>query len=267
MFAGVKGGFDITRLLDSLQQLDGTRIAVDRRSIVTVEAYLVMLDQMYRAVYYHHAVRAASALLSSTVRRAFQLFRNGDAAVFPPIAQGEAHPLQDLAQQGQKISLRQYARLGEFHVWTLIEAWQGHTDKVLSDLAGRLMRRRLFKTIDVDPAHHRDLTTIIEHAKILTKRLLSYVDDEAVQFYVFLDEPDRTSYKRYDWRSESPDESIFLAMDGGKGTPIEENPHSKIVAALKETKYFHRLIIPEEIKASLQTDMKVPLNKMSVGGR
>ena len=265
LFAGLKGGFDLSRLLDSLQQLDGTRIAVDRRSIVTVEAYLVMLDQMYRAVYYHHAVRAASVVLSSTVRRAFELHRNGDKAIFPAESHCGIHPLQALAENGQSIDLSAYTRLSEFHVLALIESWIRHSDKVLSDLAGRLLSRRLFKTIDVDAAQRKNLDKLEEHAKRLTKETLPHVDDHTISYYVSVDEPDRTSYKRYDWRSESPDESIWLIGEGRDPKPIEENPQSKIVSALKETKYFHRLVFPAEIRAKLGDQMKDVIKKLQQG--
>lgn len=261
LFAGVRGGFDLTLLLDSLQQLDGKRIAVDHRAIVVVEAYLVMLDQMYRAVYYHKAIRAASVLLSSVMRRAFELYRDGDAAIFSSAAE---HPLRRLADRGQKVEVDQYVRLSEFHVWALIETWRWHTDKVLSDLARRLLERRLFKTLDVDPARRKLLDKVEDHARALTRRELAHVDDKTVAYYVSGDEPDRTSYKRYDWRSELPDESIWL-VGGGKVQPIEENSQSRIVSALKETKYFHRLVFPAEIRSSLLNDMKDELKKLREG--
>lgn len=265
LFAGIKGGFDLSRLLDSLQQLDHKRIAVDRRSFVAVEAYLVMLDQMYRAVYYHHTIRAATVLLSSTIRRAFELYRSGDKSIFPSADRIGTHPLQALVDQGQKIDLRQYVRLGEFQVWALIELWENHPDDVLKELASRLLRRDLFKTIDVDAAQHKRLTQVMERAKELTKSALPHVTDKTIDYYVSLDEPDRTSYKRFDWRSEYPDESIWLVGEGRDPTPIDDNAQSKIVAALKDTKYFHRLILPKEVETKLHKDMKSDLEKLQKG--
>lgn len=264
MFAGIKGGFDIARLLDSLHQLDGKRIAVERRSLVTVEAYLVMLDQMYRAVYYHHTTRAASVLLSAVVRRAFSLYRRGDREIFPAGGRG-VHPLQALADRGQKVELSEYSRLSEYHVWSLIESWQHHGDASLADLASRLLRRKLFKTIDVDPDQHNRLTALEVFAKQVTKRELPHVGDDSVDLYVSVDEPDRTSYKRYDWRSEDPDESIWLVGDRPKPAPIEEDRASKIVQGLKETKYFHRLVVPEEVRRVLLIEKKREIEMLQGG--
>ncbi len=251
--AGLLGAFDLPRLLDSLEQLDSERLAVDRRSLEVVEGYLVMLDQMYRIVYYHHAVRAASVLLSSILRRAFDLRRNGDKGLFPVTAGGGAHPLEMLAEQGDRIEMRQYCRLGEYQAWTLIEEWQHGPDKVLSDLASRLMARHLFKTMDVDPSQTRRLDRLKDLARALTRRTLPHVDASTVDYYVTVDEPSRTSYKLYDWLSPGSDESIWLQGGSGKPQAIEHED-SEMIAALKRKRYFHRLVFPAEIREELLSE-------------
>lgn len=251
MFAGLQGGFDLPRLLDSLEHLDGTRIAVDRRSIVTVEAYLVALDQMYRAVYYHRAVRAASVLLSATIRRAFDLLERNAASVFPRSTRGE-HPLKALLRHGQAVNIEDYLRLGEHQIWALIEEWQWHKDKVLAGLATRMFRRRLFKTMDVDPEEEFNKVSMLrERAKELAKEALGLPSLDESRYYVSVDEPSRTSYKSYNWRGESPDESIWLTGGGKEPRPVEQDEESKLIHGLKATKHFQRLIFPTEIREAL----------------
>ncbi len=131
MSAGLRGhGYDLVRLLDMLHHLDGKRIAVRWRGIETVEGYLVALDQMYRAVYFHHTVRAASVLLSSVLRRALDLAKKDPSRIFL-----DADPLKELMEKGDGCDLGTYLRLGEFQIWTLIERWRTHEDRVLSDLS------------------------------------------------------------------------------------------------------------------------------------
>lgn len=248
--AGLQGSFDLPRLLDSLERLDGERLAVDRRSLDVVEGYLVMLDQMYRIVYYHKAVRAASVVLSSVLRRAFELRRNGDKDVFPPPPGGGVHPLALLAEKGHEIEIAHYARLGEYQLWSLIDGWQESADAVLSDLSRRLMARQLFKTLDVDPQEVKRLERLKDFARDLTRRKLGHVDADSVSYYVTIDEPSRTSYKLYDWRSTAPEESIWL-LGGDKDAQTIENEDSELIAGLKRKKYFHRLVFPAEIRAEL----------------
>ena len=244
--AGIQGHtYDLDRLLDMLRHLDRKRIAVHYKGLETVEGYLVALDYMYRAVYFHPTVRAASVLLSSVLRRAVYLART-DLGIF-----GEDHPIVALVQNGDQCELSPYLRLGEYHLWTLLEAWGSHRDRILADLARRLLARRLFKTMELDPS---DLSAIVEAsniAKELTCEHLTHVDKETVELYVILDEPSRTSYKRYDWTAtESSDESIWII---GKGKPvaIENYAGSKLISGLKDTRFFPRLVFPAEIRSEL----------------
>jgi HD superfamily phosphohydrolase len=250
-FCGLQGhGFDLPRLLDFLTQLDGTRVAVDRRAIEAVEAYLVTLDHMYRAVYFHHTVRAASRLLESLLSRAIELYKNGDSAVLRP-GTTDRSPVVELIEKGTGIDLADYLRLGEYHVWGLIDHWQRHPDAVLSDLARRLTERRFPKTVEVPDEKYRELQRLERRAADLTRETLSFVDEKSVRFYVLVDEPERTSYKQYDWRTEEPDESIWIVGMPTPPTPVEKYASSKIVQGLKDTRYFPRLIVIDEVRKKL----------------
>lgn len=251
--SGLRGHtFDLPRLLDMLYQVDDTYIAVHRRGLETVEGYLIALDQVYRAVYYHHTVRAASQLLSSVLSRAATLYRGGDSDVLE-----KGHPLGDLLERGNRSELEGYLRLGEFHLWTLIESWRGHTDKVLADLTRRLFERRLFKTMEIQAeATFNRRQEVVDHAKKLAMDSIPHVDQETASLYVCVDEPSRTSYKRYDWTSETTDESIWIIDDNEEKYPLLEHPNARVNPALKTTFYFSRLVFPEEILTKLSEHVK-----------
>lgn len=240
--AGLKGyDFDLPRLLDCLEHLDKKRIAVDRRALAAVELYLVALDKLYSSVYYHHAIRAATVLLRAVMQRAVDLHRSGDGTVLPA-----ANPLRALIDRGSSVSVHEYTRLTEFQVWYLIDSWIDHQDRVLSDLSRRLMKRRLFKTLDLDPSKYSQTANLKERAERAVRRHLDFVDADFVRYYVHVDEPSRTSYKTYDWRAEAPDESIWMVGGGGKPCAVE-NEELAIVSGLKDTRYFQRLVFPHEI--------------------
>ena len=252
MYAGIKGhGFDLPRLLDLLYHHDGKRIAVERGAIGAVEAYLFTLDQLYRMIYYHHAVRAANFVLTSILRRAVELHGSGEEWVFPNLRTGVQNPFSALIERGQEVELSQYVRLGEHHVWALMDYWIDSEDSVLKDLAQRLMRRRLFKTKWFNPLDVAGTDELRDKARALAIERLDHVDESNVTYYVGIDQPERTSYKRYDWRAESSEESIWMIGEGREPCPIEDDDSSRIVAGLKETRYFPRLIVPEEIRDEL----------------
>lgn len=256
-FAGLEGhGFDLPRLIDMLHHLDGKRIAVHRRATEAAEAYLIALDQMYRAVYFHHTIRAASFLLSACLGRAFELHKNGDKNIFNSQMSERLHPLCDLFTYGENVVIEQYVRLGEHHIWTLVDEWRFSEDKILSELCNRLLSRNFYKTMDVDPASFGKLESTKRKAQQLVKKQFPHVNDGTIRYYVGIDEPSRTSYKRYDWRRESPDESIWMIGSDRSPCTIEDEQQTKLVSALKETKYFHRLVFPAEIRDELMRHVK-----------
>jgi HD superfamily phosphohydrolase len=251
-FCGLKGhGFDLARILDLLQHHKGQQIGVDEGALEAVEAYLVALDQLYRAIYYHHAVRAANCLLTSTLKRAITLDRSGDRRVF----RWRNHPLKRLAELGHRIEVNEYAILAEHHIWALVDEWTNHQDPALSDLSRRLRRRELFKATEVPmTASLRDIRAygeLVAKAKELTMRTFDHIDENSVDYYVCEDAPERTSYKAYNWKPESSSESIWIMTGRDQGEPIEDVERSAILKGLKQTHHFPRLMMLAEVRELL----------------
>lgn len=250
MFAGVRGhGFDIDRLFDLIFIIQGKFIAVDRGAIEALEAYLVTLDQMWRAIYYHHAVRAASKMLTSLFSRAFILFAAGDKAVFPHQA-GRIHPLAELFSKGEEISLRDYLRLTDATAWSLIDYWRDHPDAILKDLSNRLIRRDLLKTIQIDASDFKKTNAMFEQAKDLTKALMPDIPG-AADHYVMYDDSKRISYKTYNWKPDAPNESIWLTGGRRDDRPIESDDESGLISALRNVRRFDRLVVLGEVREKL----------------
>jgi uncharacterized protein len=249
VFAGIRGqGFDIERILDLLCSSEGKRIGVERGAIEAIEAYLVTLDLLYRTVYYHHTVRAATRMLLSLFKRAATLHRLGDRSVF--VETGS--PVAVLFDRGEEISIREYTDLTDVQIWSLVYAWRSNRDKIMAELSSRLIERRLFKALDVDPQKVKETQDLIENAKKLTKDVRAGYPDDVAEYFVAIDEPERTSYKIYDWKPESADDSIWLINETTRqGNPLESDDESTIVQAFRAKRYFPRLIIPEEVRDAL----------------
>ncbi len=247
---GIRGhGFDMERLLDLIFVSNDVNIAVDRGAIEAVEAYLITLDQMWRAVYYHQAVRSASVMVTSLFTRAFYLFQCGDKEVFPDIG-GKMHPMALLFEKGQKIPLTEYQRLTDATAWSLIDCWRLHNDSTLKDLSNRLTRRNLLKSVEIDFSKFKDATDLHEKAKELTRK--EFPDIANVEdYYVILDDPTRTSYKSYDWKAEAQNKSIWLTSNGTDEKPIEADDKSGIISALKTPRKFERLFVTENVRNKL----------------
>ena len=117
------------------------------RGMHAVEQYLFARSYMYAQVYHHKTVRAAEWMFLKLMRRFAELARGG--AEPPGLAAGGR------LARGEPLEVPAYLRLDDGAVHAAIGQWAAdHDDAVLSDLAHRLIERRLFKTIELgnDPA-------------------------------------------------------------------------------------------------------------------
>ncbi len=72
-FTGVEyGRIDINRLIQAMDTHRGD-VAVDLKALYALEAFMIARYEMFLAVYYHHAVRAAETLLHSAMSCAHEL--------------------------------------------------------------------------------------------------------------------------------------------------------------------------------------------------
>jgi HD superfamily phosphohydrolase len=253
LFSGVRGvGFDIERILDLMYHSNNKKsIAVEIGALEAAESYLFTLDHMYRTVYYHHSVRAATRTMTSLVRRAVQLFREGDKSIFPSLIAGQESMLAELVMAGNKIDIGKYSRLGDFTLWQHFDVWRESEDKLLADLAERVVNRRLFKAIEVSYTSFEKVSALVTKARALALQAVPGLTDALVDLYVVHDEPDRTGYKTYTWKPESAEESIWLVGDKMEPHPIETHTDSRVIEGLKSARVFPRLIVPEEVRAQL----------------
>ena len=127
---------------------DPRDLVVDyRRGMYAVEQYLFARSYMYAQVYHHKTVRAAEWMLIKLFERYSQLARAGHEPAGLPAAAALA--------RGQSLAVGDYLRLHDVSVFAAIDDWGGRgagaaaSDPVLSDLAARLVDRRLFKTFDL----------------------------------------------------------------------------------------------------------------------
>ncbi|WP_063896982.1 HD domain-containing protein [Chloracidobacterium thermophilum] len=138
------GGYDLPWILHALT-VDTTNdsLIVRARGVLAVEEYLFARYHMFRRVYFHHALRAAENMLVAMFRRAVTLTHEGRLAFR---LSGTA---MDKLITGAPLTTTEYLSLDDADVLFHIKQWQRDPDPILSDLAGRFLERRLFKSLDV----------------------------------------------------------------------------------------------------------------------
>ena len=111
MMCGVPYGvIDVERLLASLTVTStdgGRRLALHEKGLTALESLLFARYQMYRNVYWHHAVRAATVMFKRLVRRAIAAGRISIEAVALATDDGLLHELQQHDATGLARALRE----------------------------------------------------------------------------------------------------------------------------------------------------------------
>lgn len=141
-FTGVNyGTIDMDRIIRMLRPYQG-RVVVKESGMHAVEDYLMSRYQMYWQVYFHPVTRSSEIILRQILRRAKELYRNGDSIEFLP------HPLPDLFRGN--IGVADYLQLDEALMQTAFMQWTREKDERLSDLCSRFLNRKLYKYVELD---------------------------------------------------------------------------------------------------------------------
>lgn len=168
-FLGVQyGRIEAARILANLelaQLADGTDVvAVREEAVPAIEHYLFGRHQAYKMAL-HSLDKASEALLKKVLQR-FQWARQQGIDTGAP-----ADELYELMTNGKALSTERYLRMDDCYLWEKINQWAAHSeDKLLSDLANRMLRHNLLKFVDLakygsGEASLKDLTPVYDALK------------------------------------------------------------------------------------------------------
>ncbi|RLK63129.1 HD domain-containing protein [Atopobacter sp. AH10] len=158
-YTGVNyGRFDLSRILRvMLPKKNG--IAFHLSGMHAVEDYVLSRYQMYMQVYFHPVSRGVEVLLNHLLKRAKYDYGH------------PSHPLHHSASLLAPFftgdwSLEDYLKLDDGVLSTYFTHWLEEEDPILSDLAGRFLSRKPFKSVAFDQEKDQDkidrLTQIIK---------------------------------------------------------------------------------------------------------
>lgn len=148
---GVRYGvYDLDWLLRSLCFAPGATdrdasptLAIDgAKGLPAIEAFIIARLFMFQQVYLHKASRAAEWMIRTILARAVAILQSGGRLDGVPAA-------VVAAARGDPIRLDDYLELDDDVLWVAMHAWERGSDAPLADLATRIRRRSLFKTIEL----------------------------------------------------------------------------------------------------------------------
>ena len=111
-----------------------------RKGLPPIEGFFLARHFMYQQVYHHKATRAAECLIRAIFVRVAELIRDGSGPGIVP------HAMR-AAVLGEPLSLERYLELDDPMLMHCLAEWERDRDPVLADLARRLRRRELPKTV------------------------------------------------------------------------------------------------------------------------
>jgi HD superfamily phosphohydrolase len=242
-FTGViEGSVGSERIIRMLNVVDD-RLVIDEKGIYSLEKFLVARRLMYWQVYMHKTVLSSENLLVKVLKRAKELANEGiDLFSTPALRFFLYNKVSrcDLTSEGNftpGLIAANFTRLDDTDVLVSSKYWVDSTDKILSDLSGRLMRRDLLAVeLQNDPFPEER----IRELRVMTQDKMK-IDRELADYYVFTDTISNLAYT-----PDSPEVKILLK--NGKTADISTVSDMFDHRFLSEriTKYF--LCYPKECR-------------------
>jgi len=216
------------------------------KAVQATEAYVLGLFQLYPTIYFHKATRGAEKIFAEILVRIVRLVAD-DATGKTGLPAN--HPLVRFAKDPE--ALETALALDDTVVWGALQLLKEAPDDLLSQFAGRLLGRKLYKCFDVrtavthacDPDNRQDEQDVEKIEKSCANVLLKLQDWQNEQGGIvprlITDEAERKPYKTGGGGS-GPTEQINVRTDGGQ--LIDLRQRSEIVRSLsvfKLTRVYH----------------------------
>lgn len=229
-FTGVSyGHFDMERILRVMRpQKD--QIVIKSTGMHAIEDYIMSRYQMYWQVYFHPVSRSAEVILSKTLERAKDLYKEGYEFQFPIT---QFHSFFE-----GNVNLQDYINLDEGIILTYFQFWTKEKDDILQDLSQRFLNRKLFKFVEFDPEF--DLEKLMQLKKLFFE---AGIDPN---YYLVRDSSSDLPYDFYRPGEEGEKLPIYLQLANKELSELSRS--SDVVDAISgKRRTDHKLYYPKDL--------------------
>jgi hypothetical protein len=238
----IEGSVGSERIIRMLNVAD-ERLVIDEKGIYSLEKFLIARRLMYWQVYMHKTVLSSESLLVKVLKRARELATGGvDLFTTPALRFFLYNRIErkDLLRDGvftPGIIASSFVRLDDTDIFTAAKYWADNSDSVLSDLAGRLMRRDLF-AIELQNEPFAD-----ERLNLFRKTAgdLLHISPEHSDYFVF-----SGSISNLAFASDAPEVKILLKNGNTADISSVSDMFEQNFISERITKYF--LCYPKECR-------------------
>ena len=242
-FTGViEGSVGSDRIIRMLNVVDDS-LVIEEKGIYSLEKFLIARRLMYWQVYMHKTVLSSESLLVKILKRAKELANKGGNLYATPALRFFLYNnigQSDLTNDGNftpGLIAANFTRLDDTDIMVSAKYWTDHSDKVLSDLSGRLLQRDL---LAIELQNNPFPEERVKELRSLAGDLMK-VSPELEDYYVFTNSISNLAYT-----PDAPEVKILLK--NGKTADISTVSDMFDHRFLSEriTKYF--LCYPKECR-------------------
>ena len=240
------GHYDWYRILNTFalhETSDGIQILVwPDKAKYAIEEYIFSRFYMYNNVYQHHTTRGFEKLIHAAWKRADQIRQDGDAYL--------VHEIEAFLS-AESPSVKQYLALEDATLVYQFQVWTRHPDRVLSDLAKRLLSRQGLVAIE-DPITDTTFDDAREKWENALRTLVAQKSYESPELYALRDDLKLTIYNPYmpekEEEEQDPYNAIFIeSSEGGEPQEISKLlERLKPVTGAREKQF--RYYVPRELR-------------------
>ena len=237
-YTGVsEGRINAERLLTMLNVVDD-ELVVDAKGIYSVEKFIIARRLMYWQVYLHKTVLSAEFLLMMILKRARELHANGVRI------HGSSSLLAFLGQAVERSDfqadpqwLYRFSRLDDYDILGCIKEWCHHDDELLSELAHRLIDRRL---LAIEVFDHPVDASYEQQIREKVRKRFGFGQGEE-EYLVFSDHIDNHAY-------DPRKDRISLLYKDGSTLDVAEAADQLNIQALSKSVTRHFICYPKEVR-------------------
>jgi len=213
----IEGSVGSDRIIRMLNVADD-QLAIEEKGIYSLEKLLIARRLMYWQVYMHKTVLSSESLLVNMLKRAKEIARKGEQLYATPSLSFFLYNeigKDDISGKGTfppAVVAFHFTRLDDSDIFVSARYWNDHSDRVLSDLSSRLIRRNLFA---VELQNEPFPPERIESLQKKAEKMLD-IEPEMVNYYVFSGKVSNLAY--------APDGSsrVKILLKSGLTAKIEE---------------------------------------------
>jgi HD superfamily phosphohydrolase len=242
-FTGViEGSVGSDRIIRMLNVVDDS-LVIDEKGIYSLEKFIIARRLMYWQVYMHKTVISSESLLVKILKRAKELAGEGcDLWATPALRFFLYNRLgpDDLFKEGKftpGLIAANFTRLDDSDILVSAKYWADHSDKILSDLSSRLLKRDLLAIeLQNDPFPKERVNKL----KTLTTELFG-INQELTDYYVFTNAISNLTYT-----PDAPEVKILLKSGKTADISTVSDMFDHRFLSERITKYF--LCYPKECR-------------------